>query len=612
MASSTPAADADPPECPVCLCPFDAASAVPRVLPCGHSLCGVCIAALPPASASAAASLRCPLCSQCVPFSRALGPSSLPKNLALIALLPTPASSSSRGPVTAAAAPPPLPLPLGAAHSRLLSRFRHAVLPEAASPLRSAPAPNRLALGSLDSDLGAPWFCTRGRLVSLLPIGTMDEVRALEHEDAFYRPSYSARVLAAVSSLNDAAWEEVAGLITASSRLARQVCRVYGVWMGPEAAPLWMVSERHQRGVSLLLEERIDGENRVSQIGAVAMEMCEAIMGLHGEGLVLGCLGLDCFSLDRFGYCFLDLNQVLALCRGVRSGASSSDIGAFVAPEVVAVLGDTSRMKDCEFDGVVGYHADVWSLGCLLVMLLTGDGKLVIGWSTDGSYDDWEKKLVTRLDVSLVGTELEPLFAITASCLSYDPKGRPEIADVWKCIRGLMKCSNTALDLDDVLADEKSFQCLLLGKLSSMFVESCAAKSDGKMQSSSGSDESRSNQDDPCNGGFPSNEANDCSGIDDPQSGGVFKSSTLLGHRDCVTGLAIGGGFLFSCSYDKTINVWSLKDLSHVQCLKGHEYKITAIIAVSDDNWSLCISGDSVETSLSRLGHWRIIHFDAL
>ncbi|KAK3138727.1 hypothetical protein QOZ80_5AG0372670 [Eleusine coracana subsp. coracana] len=616
MASSTPAADTDPPECPVCLCPFDAASAVPRVLPCGHSLCGVCIAALPPASASAAASLRCPLCSQCVPFSRALGPSSLPKNLALLALLPSAASSTSRGSAAAAAAPPPLPLPLRAAHSRLLSRFRHAVLPEVASPLRTAPAPNRLALGSLDSDLGAPWFCSRGRPVSLLPIGTKNGVRPLEHEDAFYRLSYTARVLAAVSSLNDAAWEELAGLITASSRLARWVCRVYGVWMGPEAAPLWMVSERHQSGVSLLLEEeRIDGENRVSQIGAVAMEMCEAIMGLHGEGLVLGCLGLDCFSLDRFGHCFLDLNQVLALCQRVRSGASSSEIGAFVAPEVVAVLGDTSRMKDCDFDGLVGYHADVWSLGCLLVMLLTGDDKLVIGWSTDASYGDWEKKLVTRLDASLVGTELEPLSAITASCLSYDPKGRPEIADVWKCIRALlMKCSNTALDLDDVLPDEKSFQCLLLGKLSSMFVESCAANSDGKMQSSSGSDESRSNQDGPCNGGFPSNEANDCSGIDDPQSGEVFKSSTLLGHRDCVTGLAIGGGFLFSCSYDKTINVWSLKDLSHVQCLKGHKHKITAIIAVFTVWLSpqLVIFTLVVETSLSRLGHWRIIHFDAL
>jgi hypothetical protein len=285
------------------------------VLPCGHSLCGPCITALPPSSAAAAAgSLRCPLCSQCVPFYRALGPSSLPKNLALLALLPSP-SSPSRGPAAAAAAPPPLPLPLYAPHSRLLSRFRHAVLPEHASPLPPTPTPDLFALGSLDSDLGAPWFCTRGCLVSLLPIDTKDGVHGLEHEAAFYRPSYTARVLAAIGALSEAAREELAGLINASSRLARIVCRVYGVWMSPDAALLWMVSERHPCDVSRLLEERINGENMVAQIGVVAMEMCEAIMGLHGEGLVLGCLRLDCFSLDGFGHCLLDLNQVLALSR---------------------------------------------------------------------------------------------------------------------------------------------------------------------------------------------------------------------------------------------------------------------------------------------------------
>jgi hypothetical protein len=315
--------------------------------------------------------------------------------------------------------------------------------------------------------------------------------------------------------------------------------------MGPDAAPLWMVSERHPCYVSRLLEEeRINGENMVAQIGAVAMEMCEAIIGLHGEGLVLGCLTLDCFSLDGFGHCLLDLNQVLALSRRVRAGASPSDIGAFVAPEVVAVLGDTTKMKDCDFDGLVGYRSDVWSLGCVLVTLLTGDVQLTLGWNTDGSYDDWMKNLVTRLDASLVGTQLEPFSAITASCLSYDLKDRPEIPDLWKCIRGsLLKFSNNALHPNNVLAAEKSFQCLLLGRISSMFVKSCPVKSDGKMQSSRGSDKSCSDQDGAFNGSCTNNGVIDFSGIDDPQSGEVFKSSTLLAHRDCVTGLAIGGKF---------------------------------------------------------------------
>jgi serine/threonine protein kinase len=162
------------------------------------------------------------------------------------------------------------------------------------------------------------------------------------------------------------------------------------------------------------------------------------------------------------------------LSRRVHAGASPYGIGAFVAPEVVAVLHGATRMKDCDFDGLVGCHLDVWSLGCVLGTLLTGDEHLVLGWSTDRLYDNWEKKLVAQLDSSLVSTQLESLSAVTASCLSYDPKGHPDIADVWKCIRGsLMKSSNNALDPDDVLASQKSFQCLLLGKLSSMFVVLC-------------------------------------------------------------------------------------------------------------------------------------------
>ncbi|XP_066308234.1 uncharacterized protein [Miscanthus floridulus] len=592
MATTAPPEDAEPPECPVCLSPFDAASTVPRVLTCGHSLCGPCIAALPPASAAAAgaSSLRCPLCSQCVPFARALGPSSLPKNLALLALLPSPSHA-----LTATAPPPrPRPLPLHAAHSRLLSRFCHAVLPESASPLRSEPSPVHLAFGSLDSDLGAPWFCARGRPVSLLPIETQP-VPPAKQEAEFYRPSHAARVLAAIDVLSDAAKEELAGLIASSARLARLVCRLYGVWMSPNGPPLWMVSERHPRTVSQLLEEEIiSTEETVVQTGFLVMEACEVIIGLHSEGLVLGCLGLDCFCLDQFGHCLLDLNQALALCRGVQAGPCSNSIRAFIAPEVAAVLGDTLQTKDCDFDGLVGCSSDIWSLGCVLVALLTRDEQLVAGWNSEGLYDDWEKEVVTRLDASLLGTILEPLAAVIASCLRYDPKCRAEIADVWKCIRGLLtKSGDVTLAPDDEVAAQKSFRCLLLGEFSSMFADSSAVESDDKTQVPQGADDNSLNQDHGSIDGFLNNRGNDLSGIDGPQSAGVFKSSTLLAHRDCVTGLAVGGGFLFSSSYDKTINVWSLQDFSHVQCLKGHEHKITAIVAVDNDSHSLCISGDS-------------------
>ncbi|KAG8044648.1 hypothetical protein GUJ93_ZPchr0393g29138 [Zizania palustris] len=534
--------------------PFDATSAVPRVLPCGHSLCGPCIASLPPALASAsAASFRCPLCLQCVPYSRALGPSSLPKNLALLSLLPSPPNpSSSRAAAAAAAAtaaPCPLYLPLHADHSHILSRFHHAVLPESASPLPSTPprpTAAALAIGSLTSDLGPPWFCARGDPVSLLPVEVPTD-GAPTQESSFYRPSHAARVVAAIDSLSSAAREEVFDLVAASARLARRVCRVYGVWMGPEEAPLWMVSERHSRGVSGLLEERSGGEEMVAQIRAVGMEVCEAFMGLHGEGLVLGCLGLSCFCLDRFGHCLLDLNQALALCRGVRAGVCSSKSRVFMAPEVVALLHDKLLIKDHGFNGLVGSSSDAWLLGCVLVAIVTGDEQLAAGWNTDGSYDDWMNEVLMRFDASLVDTNLEPLSAITASCLNYDPESRPDIADIWKY---------------------------------------------DSIQPYQDSDDKNSTLDDASSAGFINKEVG-MAGMDEPQCGGRYKSSTLLAHRDCVTGLAIGGGFLFSSSYDKTINVWSLQDFSHIQSLKGHEHKITAIAVVENDSQLLCISGDS-------------------
>jgi serine/threonine protein kinase len=163
-------------------------------------------------------------------------------------------------------------------------------------------------------------------------------------------------------------------------------------------------------------------------------------------------------SSHRFGHYLLDFDRALTLSQRVRVGASPYGIVGFVAPEVVAVLHGATRMKDCNFHGLVGCHSDVWSLGYVLVTLLTGDEQLVLGWSTDRLYDNWEKKLVAQFDSSLVSTQLESLSAVTASCLSYDPKGRPDIADLWKCIRGsLLKSSNNALDPNDVLASEKSF-----------------------------------------------------------------------------------------------------------------------------------------------------------
>ena len=392
-------------------------------------------------------------------------------------------------------------------------------------------------LGSIASDLGAPWFCLQGHPVSLLPI-EVPAGGAPSPEAAFYRPSHASRVVAAIDALSGMAREEMIDLVAASARLARRVCRVYGAWMGPEVSTLWLVSERHTSGVPLLLEERNDELEMVARIRAVGMEVCEALMGLHGEGMVLGCLRLDCFRLDSFGRCLLDLNEVLALCRGVRAGVCLAKHGALVSPEMAAVLSDATRMKSRDFDGLIGCGSDVWLLGCILVALVTGDEQLAAGSNTDGSHDDWQKEVLTTLDAALIGTQLEPLAAIATSCLSYEPEDRPAIADVWKCISGSWMKPDGA-GADDLVA-QKSFRCLLLGELSSM-CSGPAVESDDKMQASRDSGDNSSTADDEINRDCTNNESACTSGVAEVQCDKVFKSSTLLAHRDCVTGLAIGG-----------------------------------------------------------------------
>ncbi|OAY76403.1 Myosin heavy chain kinase A, partial [Ananas comosus] len=143
---------------------------------------------------------------------------------------------------------------------------------------------------------------------------------------------------------------------------------------------------------------------------------------------------------------------------------------------------------------------------------------------------------------------------------------------------------------------KESVRCCLLNNLSSVDKEGrnvrCREENGNLSRDVSGTDLEESGEHGERDDDHHKEEKVDGESNNSINSGG-FKSVTLQGHRDCVTGIAVGGGFLFSSSYDKTINVWSLQDFSHVQSLRGHEHRVMAILILDFAGQTLCASGDS-------------------
>ncbi|CAL5426787.1 unnamed protein product [Camellia sinensis] len=66
-------------------------------------------------------------------------------------------------------------------------------------------------------------------------------------------------------------------------------------------------------------------------------------------------------------------------------------------------------------------------------------------------------------------------------------------------------------------------------------------------------------------------------------------SVTFKGHLDCISGLTVGGGFLFSSSFDKTVHVWSLQKLFEQ---KDWRYSGIHALAISGTGYLYTGSGD--------------------
>ncbi|KAJ4798748.1 Myosin heavy chain kinase A [Rhynchospora pubera] len=579
--------DDDLPECPVCLQPFDPVSAVPRVLPCGHSICHVCLPLLPPPLSSLPNSLRCPSCTQLVPFDRQVGPASLPKNLDLLHFVcpnGDKPSSRTRAEVSASrvaevSAQKPLLWP----HQNLLSFWKNFVLPENLVIL-GGNGDGGIKFGTFGATIGSPWFCKEKQRISLLQVKAESFV---DDKSEWYQASYIYRMMDLIEKLGDKAREELGFLLEASSRVPYGISKAYGLWLdltGKQGSNLYMVCEGFDRKMEF--SSKPADEQSMFQVGVACMEFCEIITNLHSEGISCGCLGFECFYLNKHGHVILSLNEVIVLCRRLREVSfegdytSLSDVEILLAPELLTKL-HKGPIKEFSTEVSVNYSSDVWCLACLVFTHLTGNmqfgTELMQNLDKDfvQFYEDWKKKVLNKMESVLTGTKFESLMGIIESCLCYEPQKRPHAVNLYRAFQNVLlgSCGEDEVTSCDLLsAKESSNYCLLLSYIHLVDLETRDER--GRLEANILDVEAGKR------------------GKDGTAHGGTH-DATLIGHRDCVTGLVIGGGFLFSSSYDKTINVWSLQDFSRIQTLRGHEHRIMAIITTDHVSESFCITGDA-------------------
>lgn len=557
------------PECPVCLQVYDGEEAIPRVLSCGHTACSPCIALL--SSSSLARSfpdtIRCPACNQVVPFPSGQGPSALPKNIDLLRLCTSSSSSRqvrSRPPETRDVEFLPLPW-----DDQFFATWKDLIVPANAI---SITAPVDSGTDAVSGTLTRAYTCGRNwrfqenQTVGLLAVDaccSLSPSLSAGAGSVQFKLSSTARVMEALSKLTERERAELDLIVAAPSRQRHGLCRVLGLWMSSEEnSPLFLVCEAFQFGLSRALDgnEEMVLVNPEDMFGfaKVSMELCEAMIGLHSQGIACGYLTLSCFRFDSYGHCSLDLNEVLLACRRARmdvAEATGRSNQCFVSPELRKELLSNKSDPSCGIG--VGYGSDVWSLSCIMTTLMVGEGQHCALWDVSTGddyvelnhdlYDIWLKKLTSTLKNSFQGTRLESLLPILESCLNYDPENRPGVEVLWRCLMSLsIRSIYTVPTGSETLAAKDLLCCLVLTDLCRVpkngdqpsvkkrnILEGAKTTIDDlsglPLETSSGQDVDHSQQD----------EADQP--LDKRLHGGGLQSVSLTGHKDCVTGLAEGG-----------------------------------------------------------------------
>lgn len=444
--------------------------------------------------------------------------------------------------------------------------------------------------------------------VSLITIGSFGYC-----DDLKLSYSYVSKIMWVLHRMKDEERSELDSILRVSS--LTRVCKVYGLWYNGDDQNLYMVSKRHVNNFSeditklkdvFSVKCPIDELFHSSSFAMIGMEICEAISSLHSEGLFFGCLNICCFCFDEFVHVYIDLNETLAGSRrigklvkkvitcSVNVQESESTFAndawvAFISPEIfLELLKKNGFDVECEINLDIGHHSDIWLLACILLTVLCGETFLKFITIEGSDYMSFYRGLRSKVQGLLEGklvSENESMREIFCNCFYLDHKDRPVVNDMWKCIRELFIKPQFDIIASTVQVDKKEDEkgvCLFWGELCKLGEPN---KASAKKLGSGLQDKDENSKDDDFQDGENSRD------LVEGLSEGHIRCIDLNGHLDCITGLTVGGGFLFSSSFDKTVQVWSLQDFTHVHTFKGHEHKVMALAFV-DKEQPLCISAD--------------------
>ncbi|KAK4742172.1 hypothetical protein SAY87_000173 [Trapa incisa] len=619
---SSSSSSSTPPECPVCLQVYDVSDTVPRVLPCGHSACESCLGQLPQKFPQ---TIRCPACTQLVKFPSPRGPSSLPKNIDLLRLCEKPVEQKKlcHGEISLGSDESGAKDKCGnSVNDRTHQQFflpdswsdefytewRRWILPQNAVLIKGAKNDS-----AYSASLTLKHCFLENCSASLIPLFSVVSPAS----DSEFRFSYLFQIMSCLSKMEEDEIFELRSMLRMGYR-HRTISEIYGLWGNVEDGLCYLVCEEYGEKFSEICSDFPDGFvgndygdgnlDGISSFAMMGMDMCEAMISFHEEKLILGCLGLSCVEMDDFRHIYLHLNYVLEMSREIYASVGEFipgkkaigeegvatiffklvQKGQFMSPEILLALLKKNQAMIEGSPGVidsVSYSSDVWSVGCVLIRLLLGEKFTEETWKLgegedlnfSAIYEKWLENVSCLLETEL-GPEFRTLCQMLSRCLNLAQGCRPVLPDLWKSMRKLLtKHKLDILQRVNITRENSSSCCFILGKLCKVYLV---------RETPTGNDSHGFQLDDKDTRESLENDFGESLSLEN------VKCKELQSHLDCVTGLAIGGGFLFSSSFDRSLQLWSLQDFSHVHTFRGHEHKVMCVVYV-DEEQPLCVTVDN-------------------